>query len=370
MQNILKVIGINFLVLIIILSTLEFMSAFIFDLKDITFSLTNTNDSRANLVNYKNVNWAKKHFSETKEVNVEYSSYVGWKSQYFKGQTINIDSNGIRQTFPFYAPKVNSVNTMFLGGSTIWGYGVNDANTIPSLFSQIGNSKYSVSNLGEPGYSAFQSTVFLMKYLNIKNKKPDLIITYDGVNNSPTFLPKLFSHPKELGINLIMKGVEKRKKFRLINLPNRQEMLFKIKNKTISSFSNDKNSSIITDLRNKESAIELLDSWLNMKIICEANNVKFLCILQPNIYIGNPNTFNLNGFEYYPQFSKHSYNYYDNIFVLLESSKYESLKENFINLGNSLDNVENVYIDYCHLSPKGNLIIAEKILSHLKNTNF
>ena len=38
---------------------------------------------------------------------------------------------------------------VFLGGSTMWGTGVDDANTIPALFAKIAEGRYRAMNLGE-----------------------------------------------------------------------------------------------------------------------------------------------------------------------------------------------------------------------------
>ena len=54
---------------------------------------------------------------------------------FFNGNFININSSGIRESSQPINPS--SEKYIFLGGSTIFGYGVDDKNTIPSIFSQL-----------------------------------------------------------------------------------------------------------------------------------------------------------------------------------------------------------------------------------------
>ena len=52
--------------------------------------------------------------------------------------------------------------------------------------------------------------------------------------------------------------------------------------------------------------------------------------------------------------------------LLKTDKKYKELKPHFINLTLSLDNVSNVYIDHCHLSPNGNEIITDLLIDHFE----
>jgi hypothetical protein len=367
MKRAFNLLWVNLSIFVGILILLEIVSSVILDIKDVTFVLKRKNEPRVNLENYERYEWAKEHFKEFASLDVKYSSFSGWRSKFFNGKTINIDSNGIRATIPFYTQSNNTISTIWMGGSTVWGFGVNDENTIPSLFSNLGNSKYSVSNFGESGYSAFQSSVFLNKSLIVNEARPDLVISYDGVNNSPSFLPQLLVHPKELGIESVMKGVEKRTKFRLLSLNSLRWILGRVRNKFEKFLSKSEDCYVIKPYRHLESAKELLESWLIMKRNCLDIGAQFVCILQPNKFVGRPNLTNLNSAAY-PQFSKQSYEYYKYVFQLLKTDKYKTLNENFIDLSQVLNGIPNVYVDYCHLSPQGNKIIASEVISILNAT--
>jgi len=97
-----------------------------------------------------------------------------------------------------------------LGGSTMWGTGVNDANTIPALFAKIAQGRYRTINLGESAYNAFQSFLFL-KLQIINGLNPDIVVSYDGVNDAYSLKSgqRPFSHQREDQIRTLMKGKDR-----------------------------------------------------------------------------------------------------------------------------------------------------------------
>jgi lysophospholipase L1-like esterase len=68
----------------------------------------------------------------------------------------------------------------FFGGSTMWGFWAPEARTIPSLFAAA--TKVRSENYGEIGYTAHQSLVLLLQLLQ-SGHRPSLVIFYDGVND-------------------------------------------------------------------------------------------------------------------------------------------------------------------------------------------
>jgi len=76
----------------------------------------------------------------------------------------------------------------FLGGSTIYGYDVTDAETIPSAFVRAYQQKYPggrpirVFNLGMPFYYSYQELIQLSDRL-FRDEHPDMVLMLDGVND-------------------------------------------------------------------------------------------------------------------------------------------------------------------------------------------
>lgn len=360
LKKTLKLIMINFLVLFVLIIIANLVAILIYK------GYKNTNeykDSRAKLANYEDIEWSDQHFEELREISAEYQSYIGWRMQKFSGQTISIDEQGVRQTPQHHKVDKKSNKVVFLGGSTTWGVGTNDSTTIPAFFSQIAEGKFETVNYGEHSYRAFQSYLFFMSKLN-EGLAPDIVISYDGVNEKAGFNinHKPSSHSREEQIRNVMKGQD-------ANLEEQKAMSFthflfgpikvliaKLKKNNPSAAT--KNEDENKDQRSEEVAKAMLDAWMASKFISEKNGALFFCVLQPNALIGSPNLEHLN---INPEREEMYKKLYSMVFKLLKTPQYSELSNNFIDLTHVLDGEDQYYIDFCHLSPNGNKVIADSL---------
>ena len=112
--------------------------------------------------------------------------YIGdgvWHLHPFRSRTINIGEDGLRRTENCDcrdgAPRI----AMF-GGSMLWGHGVPDGLTIPSLlaarFLRDGHS-VCVRNYGEWGSNAHNAMFELLREIRDPARRPDIVILYAGV---------------------------------------------------------------------------------------------------------------------------------------------------------------------------------------------
>jgi len=111
-----------------------------------------------------------------------YEAYVGWERESFQGQVINIDEPGVRRTAHSHCDQPGITIWVF-GGSTVWGYGSPDWLTIPSqLAEKYENSGHNVciKNFGEKAWVNTQEMIKLILELKHTERKPDLVIFYDG----------------------------------------------------------------------------------------------------------------------------------------------------------------------------------------------
>lgn len=366
MKKYFKLFAYNALILAVLIALMELSCSILLDVHHFWLEEPRVkNDQRAILPHYKDHPWAKKHFDELNEINAEYQSYIGWRRKNFKGQTIQIDSIGIRKTIQSAELSDSMPLAIFLGGSTIWGDGVNTEHTIPSLFSSLYPGNYLVKNYGESGYSAYQSLQFLQLRL-LDGIQPSLVISYDGVNNSPAHLNKPFAHSREQQIITEMKGADAPPPYKAYLLQSTRQFLNKIRNrffpKTLKS-----NQEIpqFSPKQNQAAATELLESWLLLKEQCDKINAQFLCVLQPNVFVSNPN-YESSRHLIQHHLYQNGYVYYDIVLEMINTKKYEALKPSFVNLTDQLNNVQDVYIDFCHLSPEGNQIMTKAIINHLQ----
>ena len=322
-------------------------------------------DPRARLPNYENIEWAAKYFQEFKKIPVEYQSYVGWRRSPYEGQTTHIDEHGIRNTPQHSLADPASPLVVFLGGSTIWGAGSDDSNTIPALFSAVAKGKYRSMNLGETAYDAFQGYLFLRLQTMKKGLRPDIVVSYDGVNEIYNLLrgSRVFSHYRENEIRSIIK-------IRGGNIPELTYKHFFFKplqtfiSKSIRYINSYlyKNRYDLKEKRVEDVARKLLESWLLTKGLAEEHGADFIAVLQPNAGLGRPVTNHLkldaDSLEAYRSL-------YAGILRLLQSPAYRELSNKVLVLTDAFDRDEYIYIDPAHVSPNGNRIIAEKIYNHL-----
>lgn len=353
-RNKLKILLLNVVILLGLLAGMEFLSMIALDVMQL--NRDKKLDERINLLNYKNNEWATTYFKEKVENVSQYQSYYEWKKRPFEGETINVDSFGHRMSKEY--PPIQGWKkplAIFLGGSTMFGVGSRDHETIPSQFVKLSNGRYKAINMGEGAFSAFQSYLYFQIQMSKGTERPDVVVSYDGVNNSG-FGRGHFEHPRENQMQRILKGADGGK-YRFLNHTRSFINSFKVKK---GKEANSTNSTI----GQKKAAIELLESWLLMKYLCDRIGAKFICILQPVAFRGMPDL------AHNPKLREERsayYDYYRYVHEFLKMEKYAMLQNHFVDMSAAFDHVPLVYIDFCHTSPNGNSIIANLILEQVSH---
>ena len=141
-------------------------------------------DLRASSPFYRSQPWAAQYWREFfLSRQTRYHSFVLYRRAPFKGETINIDQEGIRLT-PGADCRPHAFKVFAFGPSTMWGTGSPDWSTIPSYLqtgiTKLKNSPICVVNFGESGYMSTQSVITLMLQLQTGNI-PDVTLFFDGV---------------------------------------------------------------------------------------------------------------------------------------------------------------------------------------------
>ena len=135
---------------------------------------------------YTNQDWAEVYWQEASQTNeVHYKPYVIWEKNPFAGETINFDHKGIRQT-PGAECVAGAYRVFTFGGSTMVGWGSPDWGTIPAYLQsgldELMEVPVCVVNFGEDGYVSTQSLISLILELQAGNT-PDAVFFYDGIND-------------------------------------------------------------------------------------------------------------------------------------------------------------------------------------------
>lgn len=117
---------------------------------------------------------------------IQYLPYVMWRRKPFDGDLINVEQTGLRRTRG-NSQHSDPLQVWVFGGSTIWGWGVPDEQTIPSHLARLLNETWEVDsqvwNYGEDGFVSTQEVIQLLRVLQ-SGRRPDVVVFYDGANDA------------------------------------------------------------------------------------------------------------------------------------------------------------------------------------------
>lgn len=324
--------------------------------------------SRDELPNYKDdPDLAKKIFSDYNRVKHEYEPFVGWKSLPFKGETLTISENGERlHTPPLRKAKGSRGKIVrFFGGSTMWGEGADGENTIPALFNRE-NPDFIVTNHGQLAYNSRQELEALIS-LYSKEEKTDIVIFYDGVNDAAFLCPKeideLPAHrlvPMYREKLYVAKGRMAKDLLGKVFVENILKVVYKFTQGKQPG--NSPYDCLQTPGKAEEIAEMMMKNWEMAHEIVTNRGGRFIAVLQPAAYVGNPRTDHLKLDE---DLGKNFVEVYRHIKRKIKERNHSWVYD----LSDRFDGSDYIYIDFCHVSPNGNKIIAKEISQVVKNEN-
>ena len=131
----------------------------------------------------------KRLYTESWTLPFIYDELTQFREKPFKGKYVNVDPDGFRHVNHQgpWPPDPNNINLFIFGGSTTFGYGVADSETIPSQLQEMlnrkfGNGKIKVYNFGRGHYASKQELILFEKLL-MNGHVPHVAIFIDGVND-------------------------------------------------------------------------------------------------------------------------------------------------------------------------------------------
>ena len=329
-----------------------------------------TKDIRANYPTYPNKKFSRELLGEFSKLPTDYKSYLGWRRRKVDFQYTNIAG-------PYNARNSsggslrNSV--WFFGGSTIWGTGASDNQTIPSHFNSI--TQKSVYNFGESGWQSRQSLNQLINAIG-DNHKPSIVVFYDGVNDvynqCRSENKSIPSHSREAKIKELIKG--KAISERIIGfLLSPYAALARKLNFNHSLVNSGGSIEFDCDTNKSKARLvaqHLITNWRAAQAIARLSDSSFYGILQPTLFSTKTNSEYLapSKVKYYPAIKRQ----YDAVYPLIikEISRLCDInKEDCIHI---IDGTEwlngnlDIFIDFCHVNSLGNKKIAERLASLIK----
>lgn len=117
-----------------------------------------------------------------------YEDYLAFREKEYNGSYVNVSPNGYRRVLNQgpWPPDDKAFNIFFFGGSTAFGSGVLDGESIPSFLQNRLRTSYkddlSVYNFGRSWYFSTQERI-LLEQLLLAHHVPDLVIFFDGMND-------------------------------------------------------------------------------------------------------------------------------------------------------------------------------------------
>lgn len=319
---------------------------------------------------YQSQDWSQTYWREHFEADKwDYMPHRLWQTRPYTGATININANGNRLTHASDC-RGDTYRIYIFGGSTIWGYGVPDWNTIPTgMQIALIDEGVCVVNFGELGYTSTQNLIRLSQLI-ARGDIPDMVIFYDGANdvtsanrnsiagghfyyetihrvvNTDAFTPKSPTFGEALVSFLSQTAT-----YRLIvgDLPKIQP------NWALPP---------LDDAFVNATVQTYLDNIIMAKALSDAHGIQFVAFIQPILFMSKrpvneeeqqflwemPGGLSDLFWRVYPQWEQAA-NDRDYLFYL----------------GRALDNqTERVWIDFNHLNPIGNLAMANEIVAIIR----
>jgi len=292
-----------------------------------------------------------------------YEPYTGFKERPFKGKYINVSNDGFRlvNNQGPWPPDLKNLNVFLFGGSTTFGYGVRDGESVPSniqdLLSQKTNKKVCVYNFGRGNYFSSQERILYEKLLTL-GYIPDIAVFIDGLNDF------YYNSDDPLFTEQFKNFVNGKSNF-LLNLPLLKfAELFRDVNKTSIRFNRQEVQE--KDYNDKELIKTVIERYFKNKkaidTISSSFNVKTFFIWQPvptYKYDLSYHIFAGKGFGRF-MYSKYGYTYME------EFIKNNDIGNNFLWLADMQEELKKpLYIDIDHYSPWMSKEIAMRISDFL-----
>ena len=292
--------------------------------------------------------------------NYEYAPFLGHaENQGYDNKFVNVNPELGRKTI---SPTECEKNIFLYGGSTTFGAGVTDNQTIPSYLGEMlidDEKKICVKNYGRRSYFAFQETILLQKHiLKQKIKSNDIIIFLDGINENG------YNDPRNTALLNQLFKISNKKYW---DMEDAAFILF-LDSLTINQFFKRVMKKLGIDKKKETRKINSGENLENIRINLEKN-----IVLRNSIC----NSYELYCFNFLQPFATIHGKYFDkpslgvNPNFVNEKEQIEYLKKRWyilnktkgvLNIADALKNSKKLgYIDRVHYSPYGNKRIAEKI---------
>ena len=328
---------------------------------------------RSKLAVYQNESWGSEYWEEeAAAARVSYESYVAWRQKPFAGSQINIDGEGHRRTQ--YSQCDGATRTIWMfGGSTMWGTGSPDWGTIPSNLAKIyGNAgtPVCVINFGQNGWRNTQELIELELELKRRTPHPDLVLFYDGFNDSYSFFQS-GEDDVHMNYNVIRDKFE-----RLSNRSMKSSLVdFLLATHTGRLITRsrpvrnlvDGDTGIVASSANgaaRDLEVSYLDNLEIVQALSEKYGFQYTFFWQPVLYSGHKQLTSEE--QKILMFFRGHLDEQDGEYKAMSTVLQHGVPKHVIDMSDVFDRAANsLYIDCVHVVPAGNALVANRIHEEL-----
>ncbi len=303
--------------------------------------------------------------SETWDNAWQYEPWVGFKERPKSGTYVNVDPKGYRKT---RGTSENSKYSIFIfGGSTAFGYNVTDDQTIAfylqdKINRQYGEGLFAVRNYGRGYYYSEQEFILFFQLLK-ESARPDIVIFFDGLNETGRNVP-FYTHEMKLLFERWQDAFRQNSSFFKIIVPYH---FFNFIQSIRKYFHHELNND--QSLKGNESQSNQEIKTIVEKYSFIQNNIKSTC----RLYKVEPFFFLQPVPGYRNQFLKHPLIRRDpipeNLPVRMKYFSEFSQGGWMIDLSGLLSDYNKLaFVDGLHYAPEVNRMIADAIFSHIESS--
>tara|TARA_B100001175_G_C19512788_1_gene645045 strand:+ start:1053 stop:2072 length:1020 start_codon:yes stop_codon:yes gene_type:complete len=281
-----------------------------------------------------------------------YAETVGFIEGPLNSKFVNVNDFGVRSNNGKQV-NFNDLNEAiwFFGGSSTFGYGIEDENTIPAQLEKLSNEK--VINFGMGFYYSFQENHLLKSYL--KTHRPKSVIFLDGHNEAC----KIYAYQEEM--KQLFAKTQTTYDWELSEIF--EPLLFYVKKINKINRVDNNPWEKHTKKCKKNNEIFLLSSIVddNLKerdLICKNYKIKCITFLQPFPRMHAPHQDKSRLSDAAAESMKKLYEEISPIFIKYNANTLENIFKN---------KNKHYYVDASHYSKEANEIIAKNIFKIIDN---
>jgi lysophospholipase L1-like esterase len=304
---------------------------------------------------YRDEPWAQTYWREHQQFEAQlWEAYPNglWRSRPFAGKTIVVDNDGIRRTTDSICNGKTPLIYLF-GGSTAWGYGSPDWETIAShlakRFASAG-APACVVNMANDAWSSNEGVINLVQQLKkVGARQPDDVVFVDGCNDIIT--PFLFTGGVDVPWNfqkpwLDARPIELRGNLHYLEVTNTAILVQRL----LKQFSGS-HLKLLTSAPNRL-AREVVDNYLNniriVRGLAKSFDFRYAFFWVPVPAEEESSIFHLPVTKTNPLIRAAAPGQFHDLTDVFEKHP------------------GNLALDVCHLVPEGNKIVADQIYEVLK----